>query len=61
MPDYRLYQFDKAGHIVGPPQEFEFSNDQEALAKARQYVDGKAVELWSGARRIIRIEPASEP
>lgn len=60
MPGYRLYQLDKSDHITGPPKEFEFDNDQDALAKARQYVDGKAIELWSGARRIIRIEPASE-
>ena len=60
MPEYRLYQLDKSGHIGGPPQEWELDDDQQALAKAKQLVDGKALEVWSGARRIARIEPKSE-
>jgi hypothetical protein len=60
MPHYRLYKLDKSDHIVGLPEEFELDNDQQALATAKQFVDGKALELWSGTRRVARIEPNSE-
>jgi hypothetical protein len=35
---------------------FELPNDREALAHAKQFVDGKALELWSGMRMVGRIE-----
>ena len=35
---------------------FELPNDKEALAHAKQLVDGKALELWSGMRMMGRLE-----
>ena len=35
-----------------------FMNDKEALAHAKQLVDGKALELWSGMRMMGRLESA---
>jgi hypothetical protein len=56
MPHYRLYLLDKDDHIIRRA-EFELPDDQHALTKARQLIDGRTVELWSGARRIARIDP----
>ena len=56
MPDYRLYVIDKADHIARKI-EFDLPNEAEALIRARQHVDGHAVELWSGKNRIARINP----
>jgi hypothetical protein len=35
-------------------------SDDEALAEAKQLVDGHAVELWSGERFITKLEHNSE-
>jgi hypothetical protein len=56
MPEYRLYIIDNADHIARRV-DFDLPNEAEALIKARQHVDGHAVELWSGRRRIARINP----
>ena len=55
--DYQLYFLTLAGHTVRR-QEFELPNDEAAVAHAKQYVDGKALELWAGSRIVARIEPA---
>jgi hypothetical protein len=39
MIDYRLYFLDSAGHIM-KFKDFEAPNDEQALAHAKQYVDG---------------------
>jgi hypothetical protein len=42
------------GHISGPPHVIECEDDQEAIGKAVQYTNGKSVELWNGARFVVR-------
>jgi hypothetical protein len=59
MRAYRVYVVTDDGHIVGPPHIIECSDDQEAMGKAVQYTNGKAVELWDGARFIVRF-PSDE-
>jgi hypothetical protein len=54
MPAYRIYVLTTDGHIAGPPQVIERENEQEAIGKAAQLANGKAVELWEGARLIAR-------
>ena len=56
MPEYRVYLLDQQGHIVRR-EEFEFPDNEQAIEKAKQFVDGRAVELWSGANLIVRIPP----
>jgi hypothetical protein len=56
MIDYRLYFLDSAGHIVRG-EEFVAPSDEAALEHARQYVNGKALELWNMTRLVARIEP----
>ena len=59
VADYRIYQFEKARHIVGPPVVITCDADEEAVAEARQYVDGVSVEVWEQAR-IVASLPATE-
>jgi hypothetical protein len=54
MPHYRLYVTTADGHVTAPATVIECADDQEAIGKAAQLVDGQAVELWAGARLIMR-------
>ena len=61
MLDYRLYFLDDAGHIRGVV-EFDCANDANAIAHAKTYADGRAMELWRRDRWIQRFggdEPRS--
>ena len=42
------------GVISTPPEIVECADEQEAIGKAAQAANGKAVELWEGARLIVR-------
>jgi hypothetical protein len=56
MPDYRAY-------IIGSDGEFQESvaldcaDDNVAMMKAKQLVDGHHVELWQRTRKIAWFEP----
>jgi hypothetical protein len=54
MPGYRLYFFDDRGHIQRAI-ELDLKADDEALAQAEQYRDGRDLELWSGTRVVARL------
>jgi hypothetical protein len=54
MPAYRVYVLTTDGHIAGPAQVIECADDQEAIGKAVPLTNGKSVELWQGARFIVR-------
>jgi hypothetical protein len=54
---YRFYMLDEAEHISEPPLIVECKDDDDATNQARQLLDGKAVEVWDQARRVIRLEP----
>jgi len=54
MPQYRIYFTDGDGHVSVPPDVVECADDQEAIGKAAQASNGKAVELWNGSRFIVR-------
>jgi hypothetical protein len=56
MPTYRIYRIDSEGNIPEPSKAIECEDDDEAVAQARRYVDGLAVELWLGARLIRRFK-----
>jgi hypothetical protein len=51
---YRIYELDDGGHISTPPAVVECANAQDAISQAAQAANGKAVELWEGARFIVR-------
>jgi hypothetical protein len=55
VAEYRAYGVGRDGHFNG----FEpliCADDAEAIAKAKRLVDGHDIELWSGARLVIRLE-----
>jgi hypothetical protein len=54
MSQYRIYYVDTDGHNSAPPDVVECADDQEGIGKAAQATNGKAVELWDGARFIVR-------
>jgi hypothetical protein len=56
MAYYRAYLHDSSGHIF-LAFEIDSPNDASAIEAARQYVDGRDVELWQEARFILRIRP----
>ncbi len=55
MPDYRAYAVNKDNYIVGAPTVMTCDTDADALAKARQIMDGYDVEVWLGKRRVGRV------
>jgi hypothetical protein len=60
MPTYRVYLIGRDQHIAGPPKVFECSDDDEVVYKAKQILDGHALEIWDGARHVGRLEPMHE-
>jgi hypothetical protein len=60
MPHYRIYSTTAETHISAPPIIVECADDQEAIQKAQQAVNGEAIELWQGERLIVRF-PGDEP
>jgi len=56
MHGYRAYIIGPDGHIQDRLDLFCKTED-EAKVKAKQLVDGHAVELWDRARKITRFEP----
>ena len=55
MPEFRIYRMSKDGNILGPATIVECADEDEALQKAQQAVDGHDVELWDGGRLICRL------
>lgn len=54
MAGYRLYFLDDTGHIRDA-DEWESEHDDHALAEAETRHDGRAMELWSGARVVSKL------
>ena len=59
VTEYRLYRVDKDGLIQGPPAIIVCENDETAIAEAKRYVDGLAIEVWDRARRVALL-PSTE-
>jgi hypothetical protein len=54
MVEYQAYTVGPDGHFNGF-EPLVCSSDTDAIEKARRLVDGYDVELWSGARLVIRL------
>jgi hypothetical protein len=52
---YRVYVISNDGRIADVPHLIEAKSDEEARAKAGQFVDGHDVELWDGPRLVVRL------
>jgi hypothetical protein len=57
MHDYRIFHIDKNGRIAGPATVVECPDDRAAVEQAQQYLDGRGVEVWKGARMVVRLDP----
>lgn len=53
---YRAFVIGPDGHVIGRT-DLHCTSEQEAKERAKQLVDGHAVELWEGPRMIERFEP----
>jgi hypothetical protein len=54
MADYRAYTVGHDGHFIGY-EPLVCGSDKEATEKAKRFVDGHDIELWSGARLVVRL------
>ncbi len=54
MPQYRVYKINRDGHIAEAPVLMDCADDQDAAEQAKQYIDGKDIEVWQGNRRVAR-------
>jgi hypothetical protein len=59
MADYRAYTVGQDGHFINF-RAFSCDDDTDAIERARQLVDGRAVELWCGPRFVIRLDGKPE-
>ena len=57
MPEYYLYTIKKDGHSDGPPKVVECQDDEAAVKKAKQLLDDRLIEIWEGARVVMRLDP----
>lgn len=56
MANYRTVTIDKAGK-ANRHRNFVCDNDGDAIVWAKHSVDRAPIELWSGARFVVRLEP----
>lgn len=56
MREYKAYVLGQDGHIFSRV-DIVCEDEDTAKQRAEQLVDGHAVELWEGARRIARFKP----
>jgi hypothetical protein len=61
MPIYRLYALTSECHFGGPPNIVDCRDDQAAVVRAKQSLDGRSIEIWNGSRLVARLSPESAP
>ena len=54
MPACRTYIIGRADHFWGA-EDIECADDQAAMQKVQQTMDGRDVELWERRRFIVRL------
>lgn len=54
MPTYRVYFLDRDAHISRPPEVLEAADDVEAGQQAKQFIDGKDIEVWRESYRVAK-------
>jgi hypothetical protein len=54
MITYRLLFLDESRHVI-EVQVLHCRGDDEARETAKQYLDGRDLELWSGVKLIARL------
>ena len=59
MREYRIFFLEADTYITQPPQIVECADDQEAIQKAKQFIDGRDIELWEKDRLVVRFARTS--
>ena len=59
MHHYRIYKMAGDKRIPGPPQVFTCSDDEEAVSKVKQVLDGQDIEVWQGAHLVSRLQTSA--
>jgi hypothetical protein len=54
VAEYRAYTVGSDGHFIGF-DPLVCADDVEAIEKAKRLLEGSDIELWSGARFVIRL------
>jgi hypothetical protein len=54
MPAFRIYTLGLGGQSIDA-KDIECADEQEAIQKAQQAVDGHNIELWERGRFITRL------
>ena len=57
MPARCFYIIGHDGDVAGPAPVVDCQDDQEAGEEAKQYLDGRAIEVWDGARLVAHLHP----
>jgi hypothetical protein len=60
VANYRFYVLDKDDHVTEPPHVFEWPDDDAAVEKAAQLLNGRVIEVWDHSRLVSRLEPADK-
>jgi len=55
MSDYRVYILGSDDRIV-KAIHLQCTDDKTAIESAKQYIDGRGIELWQRDRRIARFD-----
>jgi len=56
VPEYRVYELDRGGHVDRPAKVIVHPDDEAAIEHAKRLVDGFDIELWQEARLVFKIE-----
>lgn len=56
MPKYRIYRLDKNGRIADADEVIDCDTDKQAIEKAKRMVDGRGIEVWQRARRVVEFK-----
>ena len=59
MPKYRIFTVGHDQHFVGVPENVECVDDNEAVDKAMQLMNGLDLEIWDHKRMITRLSNSS--
>jgi len=57
VAQYRLYFLQSVDRLISHSHEFEALDDERAIHIAESWREGRAAELWTGARKVKSWEP----
>jgi hypothetical protein len=60
MAEYCIYTLRDCNTIASTPKDIECASDKEAIEEAYALLDGHDVEVWQGARVVIRLKPLGD-